>query len=264
MVYKKKPKRFRVIIWFILTISLCLMLVSGYKIWKIRQIYQEGDDSYQGLALLARPDGPVKLISAPNGISPDTAAPGLWIPAMNIDFSALKTINANIAAWLFSPDTVIDYPIVWADDYDYYLHHLPDGTYNNNGTLFIDYNCAADFSDALTVIYGHKMKSGKMFGSISNYKKQAYYDEHPYMYLYSEHGNYRVDLLYGCIIGAGEWRDRAFMYQVNVESLLTYASSHTTFISPVRYSTGDQVIALSTCSYEFDDARYVVIGLLRQ
>ena len=104
-------------------------------------------------------------------------------------------------AWLYCPDTVIDYPVMKADDYSYYLKHLPDGTHNANGTLFLDYNCAPDFSDSLSVIYGHKMKSGKMFGSLEGYKKEGYYSEHPYMYLYTKQGKFRINLVYGCVIG---------------------------------------------------------------
>ncbi|MCL1975423.1 MAG: class B sortase [Firmicutes bacterium] len=150
-----------------------------------------------------------------------------------------------------------------AKDYDYYLRRLPDGAYNSSGSLFIDYNCAADFSQKLTVVYGHKMKSGQMFGSLAQYKKQAYYTRHPFMYLYSEQGNYRVDLLYGCVIGAGEWRERAFMYEDNLESLLSYAAYNTTFNGDIQYQATDKLLALSTCSYEFEDARYVVIGVLQ-
>jgi sortase B len=158
---------------------------------------------------------------------------------------------------------MIDYPIVRATEYDYYLHRLPDGTFNANGTLFIDYNWK-DFSDRFLIVYGHNMKSGRMFGSLSNYKRQEYFNAHPYLYLYTEQGEkYRIELMYGCVIGAGQWRDRAFMFDVNMDSLLAYAAHNTTFSSDIQYTQGDKIITLSTCSYEFDGARYVVIGVLR-
>jgi len=166
-------------------------------------------------------------------------------------------------AWLYCPDTAIDYPVIKADDYAYYLTHLPDGAQNANGALFIDFNNAPDFTDQLTVIYGHNMKSGMMFGSLDEYKRQRHYDEHPYMYLYTEDANYRIELLYGCVIGAGQWRERAFMYKENINALIAYAADNTTFESVAKYSEGDRVIAMSTCSYEFEGARYVVIGILR-
>jgi len=179
-----------------------------------------------------------------------------------IDFEPLKAINSDIVAWLRNPGTMIDYPVMKADDYSYYLRRLPDGTANTNGSLFIDYNNASDFSEPLTVIYGHHMKSGRMFGSLKGYKVQGYYEEHPTMYLYTEQRNYRVDLLYGCVISARQWRTKAFMCAENVDTLIAYAADNTTFKSYDKYEEGDRIVALSTCSYEFDGARYVVIGRL--
>jgi len=248
-----REKRKRIIAGLVLMLSVCTMAIFGYKLWDIQQTYRDGNQSYEQLAAKVRPDGP------PVSRLPETSE----IPDMSIDFAALRAINSDAAAWLYCPDTVIDYPVMKAEDYGYYLHHLPDGTYNANGTLFIDYNCAPDFSDSLTIIYGHNMKSGRMLGSLEKYKKQAYFDEHPIMYLYTAGGNYRIDLMYGCVIGAGEWRERAFMYEVNLDALLAYAAYNTTFTSEARYAKGDRVVALSTCSYEFDRARYVVIGILR-
>jgi len=221
------------------------MALSGYKLWEIRQAYQTGDRSYAELAKQVRPAG--------LPVSPDTP----------IGFAALQAVSSDAAAWLYCPGTAIDYPVMRAKDYDYYLRRLPDGTYNVNGSLFIDYNCTPDFSDQLTVIYGHNMRSGQMFGSLKGYKGQAYYEEHPCMYLYTEQGTYRIDLMYGCVIGAGQWRQRAFMFEANLDALLAYAAHNTTFTSEARYIPGDRVVALSTCSYEFDGARYVVIGVLR-
>jgi sortase B len=65
------------------------------------------------------------------------------------------------------------------------------------------------------------------------------------------------------VIGAGQWTEHAFMYQENIVSLIEYAAKNTTFTSGVNYQEGDRVVALSTCSYEFNDARYVVLGILR-
>ncbi|MCL2146532.1 MAG: class B sortase [Synergistaceae bacterium] len=187
----------------------------------------------------------------------------VYVPKLNINFEKLKVVNRDTAAWLYSPDTVIDYPLMRADDYNYYLNHLPDGTRNANGSLFIDYNSASDFSGQLTVIYGHNMKSGSMFGGLKGYKSQSYFEKNPYMYLYTENSNYRIDLLYGALIDAGKWREQAFMFEENAKSLLSYAAQNTTFTSSVEYREGDKIVVLSTCSYEFDDARYVVIGILR-
>jgi len=268
----KRSKAGKSVAWLILIASIALMLLSGSKLRETQQIYQIGDESYASLTNLVRTPG-LPASREPNAqaivddfgesVTEAVRTADVYIPDMAIDFDILQSINPDAVAWLYCPDTAIDYPIVRAADYDYYLHHLPDRTYNANGTLFIDYNWT-DFSDQLTVVYGHNMKSGKMFGSLSNYKGQSYFDANPYLYLYTAEGiNYRIDLMYGCVIGAGQWRDRAFMFDVNLDSLLDYASYNTTFTSGTQYNKGDKIVALSTCSYEFDNARYVVVGVLR-
>jgi len=254
----RKYKRGNIIATLILIISVSALAVSGYKLWEAYRVYQIGDESYSGLADRIRTPAKSKEPETDKDRQPD-----VYIPGMDIDFGALKDVNNDAAAWLYCPGTVIDYPVMKAKDYDYYLRHLPDGTYNANGSLFIDYNNAPDFSEKLTIIYGHHMKSGKMFGGLKGYKQQEYFEDHPYMYLYTETGNYRIDLMYGCVIGVGEWRENAFMLETNLNSLLEYAANKTTFKSDVQFSDGGRIVAMSTCSYEFDGARYVVIGLLR-
>lgn len=248
-----ESKQTRIILWILLFLSVCVMIACGYEKARILRIYRAGDDSYRQLS------GHVRR-------TPETSAEPeaeRWAAGRDINFSALQAVSSDAAAWLFSPDTVIDYPVMRADNLSYYLYHLPNGTLNANGSLFIDYNGAPDFSDSLTVIYGHNMRNGKMLGSITGYKQQAYFEAHPFMYLYTGQANYRIDLMYGCVIEAAQWRERAFMYRENLDALLAYAGRNTTFISSVRYEKGDRVVVLSTCSDEYNNARYLVMGLLR-
>jgi len=252
----KRKKLITTAVWILLAVSICVTLFSGYKLCEGLQIYKEGDQSYEILKQQARHQEDRENNEERTETQTD-------IPPVSIDFETLKKINSDAAAWLYCPDTPIDYPVMRSDDYDWYLHHLPDGTYNANGTLFFDYNCPEDFSGRLSIIYGHHMKSGKMFGSLKGYKKQEYFEQHPSLYLYTEQENYRIDLIYGLVIGAGKWRERAFMYELNLEELLEYASAKTTFKSDMEYTGSDKFVVLATCSYEFDDARYIVIGVLR-
>ena len=260
-------------------LGLFAMFYAGYRIIETRTEYQEGNALYEDLSDQVRKhiSGDMEL---PNAGMEDFLAgmqepqdegtqalrevkTRIYIPNIEIDFEALREINNDSAAWLYNPATVIDYPVFETDNYTYYINHLPDGTVNANGSLFIDYNNASDFSDPLTVIYGHHMKSGKMFGGLVGYKQQEFYDLHPYMYLYTEHENYRIDLMYGAVIGAGKWKEHAFMFTENMGNLLEYAMDNTTFESDTEYKEGDRIIVLSTCSYEFNEARYIVVGILR-
>ena len=273
-------KKGRIIAILVLLAAIGMMAYAGIKLAKVERVYREANSAYDSLSAQIRKEMPAGTSAAGTpgtgvpsaadgaGGTDDTAAgdPALAedAPSVEIDFGTLETISKDATTWLYCPGTMIDYPVMKASDYYYYLRHLPDGTENANGSLFIDYNNAADFSEALTVIYGHAMRSGAMFGSLSGYKGQAYYNAHPTMYLYTKNGDYRIDLLYGCVIGAGKWRDRAFMYAENVDSLVSYAAHNTTFRSTASYTKGDRVVAMSTCSYEFDGARYVVLGVLRR
>jgi sortase B len=254
----------------IVLIGITAMASAGYNLSRAMRVYAEGDSAYADIfnsviiGGATYGDPPDETINRAEAAAENDSTTGPAAAVREINFAALKAINADAVAWLYGLNGVIDYPVMKADDYGYYIDRLPDGTYNANGSLFVDYNCEADFSGPLTVVYGHSMKSGKMFGSLKNYKNQSYYDENPFMYAYTENGNYRIELLYGCVIGAGQWRERAFMYAENVEALLAYAAHNTTFKSGVAYTQGDRFAALSTCSYEFDDARYVLIGVLRE
>ena len=251
-----------------LLLGVLVMAYAGYRLLEADNVYKEGNSVYEDLGIRVRSAAAGgALLQGMGAEAPqrreDMEAPpeGEW--PIGPDFALLKSISGDAAAWLHSPGTAIDYPVMAADDYSYYLNHLSDGTANANGALFIDYNNASDFSGPLTVIYGHNMKSGRMFGSLEGYKRQAYFEEHPYMYLYTEAGDYRLDVLYGCVIGAGEWSSQAYMREGNLEALLAYAGDNTTFESGAVYEEGDRIVALSTCSYEFNDARYVVLGALR-
>jgi len=262
----------KIIAFLVFLMSMSMMVYSGNQLITTEQVYQEGNAVYEDLRNIVRESQPVdstepqtsmdKQPESTEKLPADTAK--AYIPKLGINFDTLRTVSKDAAAWLYCPDTAIDYPVMQADDYAYYLYHLPGGTNNANGSLFIDYNCAPDFSDSLTVIYGHNMKSGSMFGSLTEYKNQKYYNKHPFMYLYMEEESYWIELLYGCVIGAGQWRERAFMYKENLDALLAYAAYNTTFESNTVYAEGDRIVAMSTCSYDFENARYVLIGILKE
>lgn len=261
----RKIRRYTALSRVLIFVLLSVIAFSSYRLWEARQMYAQGDNVYETLSEAIKQAPPTSDPPVIETVQADEkeSGPLAEIPALGIDFEALRSVNEDAVAWLYSPNTVIDYPVMRADDYNQYLRHLPDGTYNANGSLFLDYHCAADFSDRLSIVYGHHMKSGKMFASLAEYKKQRYFDEHPCMYLYTEQANYRMDILYGCVISAEEWHDRGFVYETNLEDLLSYARRNTSFQSSANYTETDRFLILSTCSYDFDDARYIVIGVLR-
>lgn len=85
--------------------------------------------------------------------------------------------------YLYGEDTVINYPIVQAEDNDYYLHRNYDRTYNVSGSIFVEAENRPGFLDCDTILYGHHMNDGSMFAGIDNWGKQAYYEAHPVLWL---------------------------------------------------------------------------------
>ena len=181
-----------------------------------------------------------------------------------IDFNTLKEKNNDIIAWLYSEGTPINYPIVQTTNNDYYLRRLIDGTYNQAGTIFMDCKNSGDFSDFNTIIYGHNMKNDSMFGTLTNYDNQNYYDEHKEMFLYTENEKFKIEIFAGFITSSES--DIYYFPKTSStnENLIDYAIKNSTFKSNIKVSNEDKIITLSTCSYNFENARYVVLGILRK
>ena len=200
-----------------------------------------------------------KYVSVSKGVAVETGDAEASEDQINVDFEDLKKISEDVVAWLYGPDSRFNYPVVQGSDNDYYLYRLMDGTCNINGTLFLDYRCSPDFSDASSVIYGHHMKTGDMFGTLVKYKEQSYYDTHPYLYLITPTQKYRMDLFAGCIV-----KSDAEIYQGGElnPAYLAQCRAESTFQPPMEIVPDGPILILSTCSYEFENARYVVLGVL--
>ncbi len=177
----------------------------------------------------------------------------------NIDFSILKQENKDIVGWIYSENTPINYPIVQSKDNEYYLHRLINGKYNSAGSIFMDYRNTPNFTDNNTIIYGHNMKNNTMFGTLLKYKNQEYYDEHKIMYLFTQKRNYAIK-----VFTSYTTSDDSNIYNLSKisKSKIEELIKKSDFKSDVIVSKEDKIITLSTCSYDYDEARYIVMGVL--
>lgn len=174
-----------------------------------------------------------------------------------IDLSWWQSHYNDIIGYVYSPGTPISYPIAYDGNNEYYLHHDLYGNYSEYGTIFLDARVPSDFSGHNNVLYGHHMSDGTMFASISNYKQQWYYDAHPYFFLYTNAGKYRVDLFAGIVVpGTHE----VFSTSLSADQLQRFINN-STFYSGKGVPSG-QIVTLCTCSYEAANYRYVVLGEL--
>ena len=190
-----------------------------------------------------------------------------------VQFDELLKTNGDVIAWIYGANTHINYPVVQGSDNDYYLRHLLDGTWNDNGSIFMDCANSADFSDQNSLIYGHNMTSGAMFSNLVKYKQQAYYDQHPYLYMLTPQQSYKLHLFAGVIVDASGYildgngqvaYSDCSVYQFQLtQEFLQQMVNHSTFRPTTGVPSADShIVTLSTCTYEFKNVRYVVLGVL--
>ncbi len=183
---------------------------------------------------------------------------------INVDFEKLKQENNDIIAWLYCEGTPINYPVVQAEDNSYYLHRGTDGEYSFSGTLFADCLNKGDFTDNNTIIYGHNMKNGTMFGILTEYQNQEYYDKHSEMYLLTAEKEYKVKFIAGVTVSSTSLIYKLPLEDKDKESFISEFCEKSTFKSEYKFSPDDVYVMLSTCSYAYNDARYVLIGVIKE
>lgn len=248
----------------VLLICIAMAVGSGFMLAREICQYKESADTYAGLSEYVTPaetDGEKENAEAPE----ETGASSVSLPT--VDFESLLAQGPDVKAWLELPGTVIQYPVTQGEDNSYYLKHLYDGTANKVGCLFIDYENAEDFSDNNTIIYGHNMRDGSMFSTLVEYKAQAYYDEHPEMYLVTPEGGYVAEVFSAFVASpeesgsetspwALEWKDSGAY-----TTWLSAMQERSVIETGVSVTSSDKVLTLSTCTNGGAD-RFIVMGRL--
>ncbi len=236
---------------------------SGFRLFTILREYHEGDKQYKETATSfveeKEPDPAPAESSTPAAAAAQEAPdPTLTCP-ISVDFGGLTAQNPDVVGWIYSEGTKINYPVLRGADNDAYLHHMISGEYNSAGSIFMDYRCAPDLSGLNTIIYGHHMKNGSMFASLHEYTDQSFYDEHKYLWYLTPSHIYRLDVICGYVGQAEAEIYTIFENKDELDSYLSRAISKSSFKADSIPENIDRIVALSTCSYEYDDARYVVI-----
>lgn len=180
-----------------------------------------------------------------------------------VDFEALRQMDENTVAWLYAPGTSVNYPVVQAEDNAYYLSHMFGGKKNSAGAIFMDAGCSPDFSDTHTIFYGHQMKNGTMFSDLADYLQEGYYEQHQTLALFTPQGNYAIRVFAGYVASPEDdaWQ-RTFASPQDFLRWCSRAAQRSAFHSDILPEEGQRVVTLSTCNDEFENARFVLVGIL--
>lgn len=184
---------------------------------------------------------------------------------ITVDFDALTKVNSDIIGWIYCEDSVINYPILQSEDNDFYLHRTYDKRNSSSGSIFAEKLNTGTFEDANTILYGHHMKDGSMFASISKWGQQEYYERHPYMWILTPTKTYKMLLVSGFYTDA--LSDVYAVYNSHGEYFVDYiekAVKKSGFKTKETVDPKKNFVILSTCEYRFENARYVLFGMLEE
>ena len=217
-----------------------VLVFSGMKIWTETEAYSSESDLHRHL---------LQLKPAPDG------------PAVSQNVLDLQAQNSDMVGWLTVLNTNIDYPFVQAADNDFYLRRDFNGAYALAGTLFMDYRCAKDFTSKNTIIYGHHMRNGSMFGTLKKFRDKDFFAANRTAVIYLPYETYTLELFAFMVIRS----DDAILYDHEPdESFFAYLEQNARQYREIGAAADDRFVTLSTCAYEFEGARMALVGRIRQ
>ena len=184
------------------------------------------------------------------------------------EYTLLHQKNQRLIGWVKIDDTVVDYPVMQTVNNEYYLNHNFNQEEDRNGSIFMDYQCDVVKGCDNIILYGHHMRSGKMFGTLNKYSSESYYEAHPVIQFDTiyEKGTYQVMYVFRSKVYSEE--DVTFKYYqfINAASEKEFNSAMNEMAALSLYDTGvtasygDKLLTLSTCDYQETKGRFVVVA----
>lgn len=190
------------------------------------------------------------------------------LPDILPEYQTLYSLNKRLIGWVKIDDTYIDYPVLQTVNNDYYLNHNFDQEEDKNGSIFLDKDCSIYPRSTNLILYGHHMRSGRMFGQLNKYSSEKFYKEHKYIQFDTiyEKGTYEVMYVFRSKIY--EESEIVFKYyqftdavsETEFESNMMQMADMSLYDTGVSAEYGDELLTLSTCDYYTSDGRFVVVA----
>ena len=253
---RKKKKKGDLLLTLALIAAIAVFCFAAYNLFHIYTEYKKGTDEYnhiEQMAVTDRAPEDEELVDAVSGPK----------PPISVDFDTLKSVNPDVVGWIYieALDN-INYPVVQGDDNETYLHTTYENNYNFAGTIFVDYENSSDFSDCNTLIYGHNMKNGSMFGNLKKFTEdQSTYEESKYFWILTPEKNYRYEIISAYTTGVNSDTYTLFKgpgeeYQNYLNTIQGYSEIKT---EATELTVKDKIVTLSTCTGN-EATRFVVQG----
>ena len=245
---------------YMVLFMLCLgvFLVSGWKLYGIYHTYQKGNQLYDKIetdvVITVGTMPPSKVTDAPEDVDKEEPEEEM----ISVDFDTLTKTNADVVGWLYIPNSEISYPLLRGADNDKYLHETYDGTSSIFGSIFMDFRNAADLSDWHTIIYGHNMKNGSMFGTLKKYQDTSFFRTHRNIYILTKDATYRYRVFSHHVADAtGRVYTTSFADKDEYQSFLDLITQSSYVETKLAVGRKDKTITLSTCTGD-EENRFVV------
>ena len=189
-------------------------------------------------------------------------------PDNSASFAELLEINPDVCGWVSMDNTNIDFPIVQGDNNLSYINTDVYGNFALAGSIFLDSRCSRAYDETYALLYGHHMTDGNMFGDLDLYKGEKFFDENRTGTLILPEAVYDLEII-ACLLvsAADEMIFEPGTVQVDIKALLDYAEENALHLNSdvlerARQNENLQILALSTCSSEFTDARTIVLTVM--
>lgn len=182
-------------------------------------------------------------------------------PVILTKFNDLYATNPDFVGWLTVANTTIDYPVVQGTDNDEYLHLNFYGVESKYGTVFLDYsdNFMNLIAPCNLILYGHNMKDDSMFGELDKYKKESFFKDNPTFTFDTIYQDYTWEVFSAYVTSVDFYYNvTSFPNESSWEVFLQTCADKSMYKTNVVPSKDDIILTLSTCTYEFDNARFVV------
>ena len=253
---QKKKKKSDVLLTIALIAAIVVFCYAAFNLYHIYTEYKKGTDEYNQIEEMA--------VTERDADSAEVAGPNAQLkPPIEVDFDKLKSVNEDVVGWIYVdalPD--ISYPIVKGKDNQTYLHQTYEKNYNFAGTIFVDYENSGDFSDCNTLVYGHNMKNGSMFGHLKKFREDdKLYKQDKYFWILTPERNYRYEIISAYTTGVNSDTYTLFKglgeeFEKYLETIKGYSEIQT---DDTDLTIKDKIVTLSTCTGN-ESTRFVVQG----